>query len=72
MDDAVSKFLEKLLAKSAIALRMLKRALQGWEMPLHSALLLENECFANAFSTEDAKEGIKAFKEKRKAKFKGK
>ena len=72
LDDAVSKFLEKLLAKSAIALRMLKRALQGLEMPLHSALLLENECFANAFSTEDAKEGIKAFKEKRKPKFKGK
>jgi len=46
--------------------------LQGLEMPLHSALLLENECFASAFSTEDAKEGIKAFKEKRKPKFKGK
>jgi enoyl-CoA hydratase len=39
-------------------------------MSLPDALDLEAQCFALCFATEDQKEGMKAFMEKRKAVFK--
>ena len=42
------------------------------EADLHTAAALENACFAMAFASEDQKEGMRAFPEKRKPECKGK
>jgi enoyl-CoA hydratase len=72
MDEAKA-LAQKLLGKGAVALRMAKTAIHsGANMDLNSALDFEAECFAMCFSTEDQKEGMNAFIEKRKPKFQGK
>jgi enoyl-CoA hydratase len=54
------------------AVGLIKRAvLEGMEMPLAGGLAWERELQNRLFVTEDAKEGISAFTEKRKPTFKG-
>ena len=63
----------KLLSKSSVALSLAKKAAtSGAEMDLSSGLDLEEQCFALCFATEDQKEGMAAFLQKRKPEFKGK
>ena len=50
----------------------LKAVTEGIELPLEEGLALETELFASLFATEDAREGTRAFLEKRKPVFKGK
>jgi enoyl-CoA hydratase/carnithine racemase len=50
----------------------LKAVTEGIELPLEEGLALETELFASLFATEDAREGTRAFLEKRKPLFKGK
>jgi enoyl-CoA hydratase len=72
MDEAKA-LAQKILGKGAVALRMAKTVINnGANMDLNSALDFEAECFAMCFSTEDQKEGMNAFTEKRKPKFQGK
>jgi enoyl-CoA hydratase len=72
MDEAKA-LAQKLFGKGAVALRLVKTAINnGTNMDLASALDFEAECFARCFSTEDQKEGMNAFIEKRKPKFQGK
>jgi len=52
----------------AVAKRLLNLSLQG---PLEEGLREEAEGFSSLFSTEDFKEGVAAFREKRRPEFKG-
>jgi enoyl-CoA hydratase len=68
--DEVKKIAFTIASKSKIALALSKSAInRGLEMDLQTALNYEIECFAQCFASEDQKEGMRAFLEKRKAKF---
>lgn len=59
--------------KAARAVGRIKRAVQtGAEIPFESALALERELQQQLFMSEDAKEGLDAYVNKRKAEFAGK
>lgn len=59
--------------KASKAVGRIKRAVQsGWEVPMESALAIERELQQQLFQSEDAKEGLGAYTQKRKANFKGK
>ncbi len=59
--------------KASKAVGRIKRAVQsGWEIPMESALALERENQQLLFQSEDAKEGLAAYVEKRQAAFKAK
>ncbi|MDP2955679.1 MAG: enoyl-CoA hydratase/isomerase family protein [Longimicrobiales bacterium] len=76
-DDFMSKVLayaEKFTTpnKATKAVGLIKRSVQtGAELPFELALALERELQAQLFASEDAKEGIAAYVEKRPAQFKG-
>jgi enoyl-CoA hydratase len=73
LDRAVDELIKKLLSKSSVTLSILKDAVnKGIEMELEQALQYEAEYFESTLKTEDAREGLKAFLEKRKPEFKGK
>ncbi len=58
--------------KAAHAVGRIKRSVQsGAEIPFESALALERELQQQLFQSEDAKEGLNAYNEKRKPQFKG-
>jgi len=53
--------------------RLAKQAVQrGRHLDLYAACALESDLFAQAFATDDRREGMRAFLEKRPAKFTGK
>ena len=59
--------------KASMAVGHIKRACQsGGEMPLEYGLALERELQSKLFSSSDAKEGLTAYVDKRKADFTGK
>jgi len=56
--------------KAAKAVGRIKRSIQtGWEIPLEAALALERENQQLLFQSDDAKEGLNAYVEKRPATF---
>jgi enoyl-CoA hydratase len=70
MDEAM-EWAKKLAGKSSPVLAMAKMAIQtGIDTDINSGLNIEARCDALCFATEDQKEGMKAFLEKRKAEFK--
>jgi enoyl-CoA hydratase len=44
----------------------------GWEIPFESALAIERELQQQLFQSDDAKEGLAAYNQKRKPQFAGK
>ena len=68
----VQKYAHDLAHGPARAVNLIKRSVaEGIEMPLTAGLALERELQNRLFITDDAKEGLAAFIEKRKASFKG-
>jgi enoyl-CoA hydratase len=59
-------------AKSPVALQMAKSAVRAAsEMPMAAGLAYETELFATCFASDDKREGVAAFLEKRPASFTG-
>jgi enoyl-CoA hydratase len=66
------KLLRGILAMGPLAVRLALEAVdQGLEMTLDEGLLLEANHFGLLAATQDMKEGLSAFLEKRSARFQG-
>jgi enoyl-CoA hydratase len=66
------KLAASLALKAPVALRAILEAVaHGLDMPLAQGLVLEAALFGTVASTEDCREGTRAFLEKRKAEWKG-
>ena len=64
---------QKVATRGPLAVARAKRLVErGYDMPLRAANRQEAETFALLFDTEDRREGMRAFVEKRTAKFTGK
>ncbi len=71
--DRCRELANTLAAKGPLALSRCKEAVdRGMDLTLPLALELETRLFSRSFSTQDQKEGMKAFLEKRPAAFLGK
>jgi enoyl-CoA hydratase len=72
MDEAMGAA-AKIAEKSMLATMAVKEAVnRSYEMPLREGLLFERRMFHALFATEDQKEGMAAFLEKREAQFRDK
>jgi enoyl-CoA hydratase len=72
LDEAL-ELAQQLAARAPIALRIAKEAVnKALETPLTEGLAYERRVFYLLFATEDQKEGMSAFLEKRKPEWKGK
>jgi enoyl-CoA hydratase len=79
--DSAEAFMDKVMEyarsftpphRASKAAGLIKRAVQtGWELPIAEALAVERELQQQLFQSEDAKEGIGSYLNKRKAEFKG-
>lgn len=64
---AAEKLAETIAKNAPIAVRACKKAInEGLELPMDEAIVLEEKLFGSCFETEDQKEGMGAFLEKRK------
>lgn len=72
LKEETIKLARLLASRPPVALAMIKAAINvGIGLDMSSALEHEATCFAVLFDTEDSREGLQAFIEKRKAVFKG-
>lgn len=70
--EEAKKVANEIASKSPVAIRLAKMSVnRAFEMGLGSGLDFERELFYLLFASEDAKEGMKAFIEKRKPSFTG-
>jgi len=71
--EEAKKVAREIASKPPVAVRFAKEAINRvYELPLSDGLDYESRLFYLLFSTEDQKEGMTAFLEKRKAQWKGK
>jgi len=71
--DEAFKMAQEIGSRSPVLVRLAKQAINiGQDLDLENALKTEIEIFAQCFGTEDGKEGLKAFVEKRKPNMVGK
>ena len=70
--EVARRVARQLAEKAPLALRMAKEAVnRSFETPLDDGLAFERKNFYFLFATEDQKEGMRAFLEKRRGSFKG-
>ncbi len=68
--DYCKKMAERILKNGSFAVAIAKQAIErGYDADLDTALVLEANSFGLTFATNDKKEGMTAFLEKRKAQF---
>ena len=73
LKSAVKELANEIINKPPVGIKMAKELINSsLETPLAVGMVHEAECFGVLASTEDFKEGLTAFLEKRKPKFKGK
>ena len=71
--DKAEEFARKIAANGPLAVRAIKQGVMRTSgLPLEEGYKIENEIARGVFSSEDAREGPRAFIEKRKPNFKGK
>ena len=64
--------MRKILSKGPLAVKLAKRVInEGVDLSLESGLAMEKAQFPTVFFTQECKEGVTAFLEKRKANFRG-
>ena len=72
LHETTMQLARSIAAQSPLTLKLAKTALRAAEeMPLGAGLSLERELFITAFGSDDKREGVAAFLEKRAAAFKG-
>lgn len=72
LDEAVARLAAGLAAAAPHAVRAIIECVdRGADLPLEKALDFETRRFAGCFDTEDMREGVTAFLEKRRPEFKG-
>jgi len=72
LDRTVAEMARKLASYSPVALKMAKTAINnGLQADMKTALQIEAGCCSLCFASEDRVEGVTAFLEKRKPKFRG-
>jgi enoyl-CoA hydratase len=70
--DKAMELAARMARWSPVALGLVKKAVRAaMELPLGDGLELEKELFLEAFASDDGREGVQAFVEKRKPVFKG-
>ena len=73
LEEKTMEMAKKITEKSPYAIKRAKRSVKSVSnMNLREGLKFEREMFLECFTSDDGKEGITAFIEKRKANFKGK
>ena len=64
---------EQMLRNAPLAIKAAKQSInQGYDLDVDAAIALENDLFGHCFATQDQKDGMAAFLEKRKTEFQGK
>jgi len=70
--NQVITYAEKIIKNGPLALKLAKQAInEGINLSLEESLKLEHELYKQTIPSGDRKEGLKAFKEKRKPEYKG-
>lgn len=72
LDETVAKLVKQIVKNSPLGLRLIKQLINdGFEQPLDTALRSEVAAWESYGRSEDVREGLEAFAEKRKPVFKG-